>query len=62
MDATVMIAEEYKGKAEVKRAKVLRKYQLLLIEKIKILKWEGYTETYFFLIEDLWDKHDSPEA
>jgi len=54
--------EEYKGKAEVKRAKVLRKYQLLLIEKIKILKWEPYTETYFFLIEDLWDHYDSPEA
>jgi hypothetical protein len=34
----------------------------MLIEKIKILKWEGYTETYFFLINDLWDIEDSPEA
>jgi len=33
-----------------------------LIEKIKILRWEGYTETYFFYLEDLWEIRDSPLA
>jgi len=34
----------------------------MLIEKIVLLRWEGYTETYFFPITDLWEIFDSPEA
>jgi hypothetical protein len=33
-----------------------------LINKIELLKWEGYEETYFFLIEDLWIAHDDAKA
>lgn len=49
--------EELTDKGIAKRNRVLRNYQLKLIEKIKILKWEGYEETYFFLVDDLWQIH-----
>lgn len=33
-----------------------------LIEKISLLKWEPYTEKYFFNIEDLYRRFDGKQA
>lgn len=53
---------EFTPLAQSKRNKIFRIYQLKLIEKIILLKWEAFEEDYFFLITDLWFQSDSPEA
>lgn len=48
--------------AEAKRALLFRKYQLRLLVKIELMKWEPYTEEYFFLINDMYDIIDGVNA
>jgi len=50
--------KEISDLALAKRAKIFRIYQLKLIEKIMLLKWEPYSEKYFFLVDDLYTMHD----
>jgi len=50
MEGQKAIMLDFSEKAAAKRAAVFRNYQLKLIEKISILKWQGYNEEYFFLI------------
>jgi len=39
---------------EAKRARSFRKYQLTLLRKIELLRWEPYEEKYFFEVTDLY--------
>lgn len=45
-----------------RRTKEFRKYQLTMLNKIELLKWEPYEEKYFFEVTDMYYITDAPEA
>jgi hypothetical protein len=38
---------------------MFKKYQHLLLVKIRLMKWEPYEEKYFFLLTDIWEIEDN---
>jgi hypothetical protein len=46
------------NEAIAKRSIVFRKYQLKLVEKVKLMKWEKYYEHYFFDLKDMYTMDD----
>lgn len=40
----------------------MTQYKDFLIEKIKLLRWEPYSEEYMFEIQDLWESFSNPMA
>ena len=59
---TSTIMNELINKATSKLKKTRREYQLMKIEKLKLLKYEPYQEKYEFELRDVYDIFDHPGA